>query len=1217
MHRRHVNGREPPTHRHRRRRRRRARQGPVGWSLRRAGSFLLASLVLVLLAAGLGQHRLRQGPISLGPQAAELVASRIEAGAEGVDVEIGDLQFALGEPGGASGLRLVNVTLRGADGAPIASAPELVVDFRLSDALRGRLEPTAVELRGAALTLSLKPDGRIALDPASPAAPVLQAPTDPGTGGRPGLAGFLALLDQAARGEGPLQRFSSLSARDASVTLHDERTGRAWRLQDATLVVGLEADREIGRLSGRLADDAGGEAGAGAQDQDDPVRRTLQGATLDPGPRDYPEAGDLAPDAPAEAPPRPYLTLTGERAREGGDISARLAVLDLPVSELALAPALGELAGIESRASGMAQLTVDGTGAVQSVSGRLSLGPGAVVAEGLEAPFDRIGAAQAEAAWTREGGAIELSRLAVTGPAGAVELSGRATPWGRAASGPGPAGWSVDLAVDRLEAREAAGFAAPALFRGGRILAEAIPAERRLELTSLELPAAFDDAGPLRLHAEGLATLEEAGPRLAMRFGADGFGAEALKRAWPVFAAPGAREWVEENVAAARITGMSGAFWMAPGETPEVTMEFGFEDLSGTILDGMPRLEGAAGTGHVTLARFEMAFDAAQTTPPGGEPISLAGSRFVIPDLGVDPPAAAPVIRGEGRLADLLALIDQPPLRLTRRLDADLSGIEGRAEVEARLSFRLLKDLDVDDVGVAASARISDLAMTAPGDGPRIVSNDLALEATPEAFRLWGGATIDGRPAQVAWTERFDASLPPDRRRDVSATLTLRPADLAEFGLSPGLEMPRGRISAQVQLTGAGFGDGFAVDADLGPAALRIAEIGWEKTVGEPGRLRVSGRIADDGAVTLDAFDLSAAGLSARGRASLGAGAALRRVTLERLALDGVLDAALELRAEEDGAIRVSAGGRMLDIAALTARRDRMAGTSDAPAAAGTGAEDPLAGLPDLRGELSFDVATLVEGVSLHDATGEIRRRRGVTAVRVSGAVNGGGEARLRYREGRQGGISVSLRSDDAGRLLDDLSISDAVQGGTLSLRGRLPPGQPVLEGVAELSDLRVAGRKALDDVVTIARRDGVIERRTEAEYEGGYYFERVEAPFRLNGGIVTVTDALATGPLLALKVNGDYDLGSERLDLQGVLTPAYAVNGILNNIPVIGELFGGEGEGLFAMNFTVAGDAADPRVSADPLSILTPGILRRLLQPSRPDPNAEDPYPDLFETDK
>ena len=565
-----------------------------------------------------------------------------------------------------------------------------------------------------------------------------------------------------------------------------------------------------------------------------------------------------------------------------------------------------------------------------------------------------------------------------------------------------------------------------------------------------------------------------------------------------------------------------------------------------------------------------------------------------------------------------MALIDQPPLRLTRKLDMDLGAIEGRASVEARLSFRLLKDLDVDDVGVAASARIESLAMTAPGDGPRIVSNDLRLEATPEDFRLWGGASIDGRPAQVSWTERFDASLPEAQRRQVSASLTLGPRDFAEFGLSPTLEMPGGRVSAQVELIGGAIGEGFSVTADLGPADLRIAEVGWKKAAGVPGRLRVSGRAGDDGSVTLDAFEVKAAGLTARGRASLGAGGALRSVTLDRLALEGVLDAAVSVRADAQGPMQVSVTGSMLDIAALTARRDGMAGVREGQAADDPGAEDgdPLSGIPDMSGRLSFDVATLVEGVALHEATGEIRRRRGVTAVRVSGAVNGGSEARLRYREGRQGGISVSLRSDDAGRLLDDLSISDAGQGGALRVRGRLPPGESVLEGVAELSDLRVAGRKALDGVVTIARRDGVIERKSEG-YEGGYSFTRVEAPFRLNGGIVTVTDALATGPLLALKVNGDYDLGSDQLDLQGVLTPAYAVNGILNNIPVIGELFGGEGEGLFAMNFTVVGDASDPRISANPLSILTPGILRRILQPSRPDPAAEDPYPDLFDNDK
>ncbi|MDF2232544.1 AsmA-like C-terminal region-containing protein [Albimonas sp. CAU 1670] len=1252
---RHAHAREGRhgAHRHRRRHR---RGGPVGWGLRRAGSFLLAAIVLVTLAVGLGHQRLRQGPVSLGPQAAALVASRIEAGAEGLGVHIGDVQFALGAPGRASGLRLIDVTLRGADGEPIAAAPELVVDFRLVDALQGRLEPTALELRGVTLALVLQPDRTVEL--AGGPAPAVSEAAPEGAGDAlaeaggegPGVSGFLTLLDQAAGGEGPLRRFASLSARDATVTLLDAATGVSWRLQDAEVVVALEADGEVGRLSGRLANEDSAPETAAGPGADDPVRQVLEDGAA-PAP-DYPEAGDVpddseagdAPDYPeaGDAPddssaadpalagtaaeaPAPYAILTGRRNREDGMISARLVFRDLPLSDLASAPALGDLAGVESRGSGQVDLTLDGAGAVQTAAGRLTLGPGALGIAGLEAPFDRIDAAIAEAAWERAEGTVDLTRLSLHGPAGALSLSGVAEPWGerREAGALAPTGWRVTLDVDALSASEATGFVAPLSFQRGRIEADVLPAERRLELATLTLESDLGEAGALPLHAQGVATLEEAGPRVAIRYGSDGFDAEALKRAWPRFAAPGAREWVTANVEAARITGMSGAFWMAPGEAPEVTLDFGFADLSGTILEGMPRLIGAAGRGRATLSRFEMAFDAAQTTPPGGGPISLAGSRFIIPDLVEDPQPAAPVIRGEGRLGDLLALIDQPPLRLTRKLDMDLGSMSGRASVEARLSFRLLKDLDVDDVAVEASARIRSLEMTAPGDGPRIVSDDLRLTATPDRFRLWGEANIGGRAAQVSWVERFDSSLPADQRRQVEADVSIGQKDLAQFGLDGALEMPQGRISADVKLTGEAIGDGFVVTANLGPAALRIPEIGWEKAKGEAGTLTVSGRTGDDGAVELRAFELKAPGLAARGSASLGAGGALRRVALERLTLDGVLDAALTLDVDAGGGMRLSATGRRLDIAGLTARRDRMADARATGGAAAPGgeadagaADDPLAGMADLKGDLAFDVVTLVDGVDLTAATGELSRRRGVTAVTVAGRVNGGAEARLRYREGRRGGITLSLRSDDAGRLLDDLEISDAVQGGSLKVRGRLPPGESTLEGVAELTDLRVAGRKALDGVVSAARRDGVFERKAK-EVEGGYHFYRVEAPFRLRGDVVTVTDALATGALLALKVNGDYDLGADRLDLQGVLTPAYAVNGLLNNIPVLGELFGGEGEGIFAMNFTVTGDAADPVIDASPLSFLTPGVLRRLLQPGNEVETGRDRYPDLFQGDR
>ena len=67
-----------------------------------------------------------------------------------------------------------------------------------------------------------------------------------------------------------------------------------------------------------------------------------------------------------------------------------------------------------------------------------------------------------------------------------------------------------------------------------------------------------------------------------------------------------------------------------------------------------------------------------------------------------------------------------------------------------------------------------------------------------------------------------------------------------------------------------------------------------------------------------------------------------------------------------------------------------------------------------------------------------------------------------------------------------------------------------------------------------------------------------------------------------------------DRLDVEGTLVPAYVFNSILGRIPLIGGLFSAEkGGGLFAMNYSLHGPADNPSVTANPLSALTPGILR------------------------
>jgi uncharacterized protein YhdP len=81
---------------------------------------------------------------------------------------------------------------------------------------------------------------------------------------------------------------------------------------------------------------------------------------------------------------------------------------------------------------------------------------------------------------------------------------------------------------------------------------------------------------------------------------------------------------------------------------------------------------------------------------------------------------------------------------------------------------------------------------------------------------------------------------------------------------------------------------------------------------------------------------------------------------------------------------------------------------------------------------------------------------------------------------------------------------------------------------------------------------------------------------------------------------NGRFELGAQRLDMQGTIVPAYTLNSIIGNVPVLGSLLlGGDGQGLFAATYRATGSVTDPQISVNPLSALTPGFLRRLLQPN------------------
>jgi hypothetical protein len=107
-----------------------------------------------------------------------------------------------------------------------------------------------------------------------------------------------------------------------------------------------------------------------------------------------------------------------------------------------------------------------------------------------------------------------------------------------------------------------------------------------------------------------------------------------------------------------------------------------------------------------------------------------------------------------------------------------------------------------------------------------------------------------------------------------------------------------------------------------------------------------------------------------------------------------------------------------------------------------------------------------------------------------------------------------------------------------------------------------------------------------------------VDARFVLGPERVTLIEGTAVGPAIGVSMSGIYDIPSRSLDMEGVVSPLYIVNGLA------GALFAPRGEGLFGFSYRLSGTAARPDVSVNPLSILTPGIFRDIFRGEGPDPN-------------
>jgi hypothetical protein len=124
-----------------------------------------------------------------------------------------------------------------------------------------------------------------------------------------------------------------------------------------------------------------------------------------------------------------------------------------------------------------------------------------------------------------------------------------------------------------------------------------------------------------------------------------------------------------------------------------------------------------------------------------------------------------------------------------------------------------------------------------------------------------------------------------------------------------------------------------------------------------------------------------------------------------------------------------------------------------------------------------------------------------------------------------------------------------------------------------------------------------------------GIGFNALDAQMTYANDRLQFAEGRMAGPSLGLTGAGSYDIAHDNLDIDGVVAPSPMLNlSMLGSIPVIGDLLvSRRGEGVFGMTYSINGHAGEPRVGVNPVSALTPGILRRIFEPV-PQREAETP---------
>ena len=522
-----------------------------------------------------------------------------------------------------------------------------------------------------------------------------------------------------------------------------------------------------------------------------------------------------------------------------------------------------------------------------------------------------------------------------------------------------------------------------------------------------------------------------------------------------------------------------------------------------------------------------------------------------------------------------LSLLDEPPFGFLKKAGRDVDLGEGRATLDATLRFPLLPKLQAEDVIFSVIGGVTDFQSDRLVKGKVVSAPVLSLSADPQGLRVSGPGTIGRVPFDVTFRQPFGKDAAP---ASIEGTVTLSQDTITEFGIGLPEAIAKGNGQGMVTITlPKGAPPQLRLVSDLNRIEMSLPGTGWRKSAATLGRLEVAATLSQPAAI--DSLTITAPGLSARGSVSLQQDGSLEQADFSNVELGDWMT----------GRVRISGrgAGRPVGILVSDASVDLRRKPSDtlAGSAGGDMADIPLT--------FALDRLRITDSISLTGFRGDFSPRGGFNGT-FSALVNG--QASVTGTVVPTGnGSAIRVRSENAGGVLASAGVFASARGGQLDLRLMPRASDGVYDGTADLRDFRVVDAPVLAELLNAVSVVGILEQLNGE----GLAFGQALAEFVLTPDAVQITRGSAEGASIGVSMAGIYGTQDGALDLQGVVSPIYMLNGI-------GSILTRRGEGLFGFNYGLRGSKDRVVVSVNPLSILTPGMFRELFR--REPPRLESP---------